>query len=66
MVNQVEIDIPAVIDQFLSDSDVVHHFAVGALEEVHRVEHLIMAEVATIEQVERHQAALPFAAKAIA
>lgn len=66
VVDEVEIDVPMLILQFVANGDVVHEIVVGTFEHVDRMEQFEVSHFSAIEEVEREEAALPFLAEAIA
>lgn len=59
VVDEVEVDVPVLILQFVADGDIVHIFAVGTLEHVDGMEQLEVAHLAAVEEVVGHEAGFP-------
>ena len=59
VVDEVEVDVPVLILQLVSDGDIVHILAVGTLEHVDGMEQLEVAHLAAVEEVVGHESGFP-------
>ena len=60
MMDEVEIEVPAVVGELVAEGDVVHQAMVGTLEEVDGIEGVEMVELARPVEVVGEQSAAPF------
>ena len=60
MVYKVKIDVPAVVDELVAQSYIVHEFVVGAFEHVHGVQCVEVAHFSRPEEAIAQQSAAPF------
>ncbi len=59
VVDEVEVDVPVLILQFVADGDIVHILAVGTLEHVDGMEQLEVTHLAAVEEAVGHEAGFP-------